>query len=252
MKLIGDTINVTQGEKFTIDMSLESIKGHPLLVYNNWRNPFLLLSIASLENPTNDSQNFRYWLDLTTIYVENSSGVVSSTTLKKFVSTEALEIPEFYTTNVVSNLQSQYSFITSTNVSDYLFCVDEAGDGEFTYKYYNGTSWIEYFFRFLKEIDTSGWPSGNYYYMLSMVCGESLPNAVESWLISEGKSAQEAATTWENITTKIALVADETKRAEFEALLASGKPLMDRVDLSMTLLDKKSIFVKPNLEGGSF
>lgn len=95
MRMVGDTIEIQRGEKFSLDFELIDYKGEPLTILNKWKNPYIIITVTSARNKQVGDYRKTWWLDLNNRYVEDIDGNLRLEIIKKFTSNEILKVENF-------------------------------------------------------------------------------------------------------------------------------------------------------------
>lgn len=258
MRVLGKQLIIQQGETLTLDIECQTEEGHPLLLSDQWANPYLVITVSLGETPVGDAFNKTWWLNLQDMYVQNANGALTKTKMKQFYLTVPLEIAAF----TKEAIEAAYDDIVFDNVGSnqyvgrYLFMVDELHDGNYVYKYVSDTAlgeltWTDYDgLHFLKGFDTSDWDANNYFYDIKVVCGTTVAQFVQDQLKSEGMTIPP-------ITTRTALLSaiNNLKNEEAKAIAMTcydeNIPLIQPYQTKYILVDHGQILVDTNLRGGS-
>ena len=66
MRILGTTIEINRGEVFTLRYSLADTDGVPYMIPDDWKNPYLVITVASTIYRQKGRWSKNYWLDLST------------------------------------------------------------------------------------------------------------------------------------------------------------------------------------------
>ena len=267
MKRIGNEIYVQRGETFSLDFAVTDKAGRPLVLLKKWKNPYMVITVATSLYPQADVPREVYWLDLNNRYVEQDDGTLSPVTFKRFMSTEIFRLTAFDATEAVETYgqandgKMVFDRNSDFDVTNFLFFVDVNGDGKYEYKYlYDYTleggevtaqTWVNYDFRIVKYFDAKNWTAQSYFYDIKILSGESVQEHLAGILDKEGTS-YETLSTWsaQDWEEYISAVQDEASRNEIRTLYNEGAPLMPMADTKMVILEPTAIHVSTNMQGG--
>lgn len=172
-------LRIQRGETFTLDFDVENQKGHPFIVPLAAKNPFLTISVVSQEYRDDDDMRDTYWFDLNRVQYKNSDGTYDTKPVQKFKETYALPISA-WTADAIKAAYPDITFADDSiepanrGANDcrlYLFCVDANHDGSYAYRHItsckttgsiNTLIFTDYFFRVVKDFDTTSWYAQNY------------------------------------------------------------------------------------------
>lgn len=165
MRLRGNEMIVHRGESFTIDRTVVNRDGSPFIVSSEYKNPHILITVASTRYDTQDRYVLNCWLDLSS--------------LPRFENTVVKEIPWLtfgYTKTMMPDGSERddepYEYLYySQNEQVYAYINN---DNEFCN--YDGL-------RIVKHFDTSitrDWIEQSYSYGIRLVEGESMDSFVRS------------------------------------------------------------------------
>lgn len=268
MKRIGNEIYVQRGETFSLDFAVTDKVGRPLVLLKNWKNPYMVITVATSLYPQADVPREVYWLDLNKRYVEQNDGTLSPVTFKRFMSTEIFRLTEFDATEAVETYGQEnggkmvFNRNSDFDVTNFLFFVDVNGDGKYEYKYLDdytldgeevvAQTWVSYDFRVVKYFDTKNWTAQGYFYDIKILSGESVQEYFADILDKEQIEHKELDEEWstEDWDDYILAVQDEASRDKIQALYDEGAPLMPMADTKMVILEPTAIHVSTNMQGG--
>lgn len=253
MKVLGDNYVVSQGEDFTIDLDIRSKEGHPLVVFQNLENPFLVITMASRERPDGTNYTMSHWLDLSNIQYEQSDGTVVAKPIKKFLSTLPLVTSEFSIETILSEYDGMLvdDGESKNDVRNFLFAVDELNDGEYIYKYvsseYGATeAWSDYFFRFMETFKTDDLSAGTYYYDINLVSGRSVYKRIDE-ILDDGETTDQF-----NAAERVRWIQNEDLRDQLKDFVDRGLPLIEPFNSNLSISDRHTVKIIANLKGGSY
>lgn len=269
MKSLGTDLYVQRGEIKSFDFDVRTAKGDPLMVFNGWQNPFLVITISSNLYKQTDDKNIVYWLDLDRRIVEKEDGSYTheNTPFKRFSSMEPLYLETFS----VDEAKAKYPKIILNTESDslleiknFLFFTDPNGDDNRIYKYVTAyellndlsipesEEWADYGFRIIKQFHTDDLVEQGYFYDLKIVAGQTVQEYIAGILHGQGIEGMNAVTgmPWDETAAQsyIDLISDSTIRAEVQSLFDSGVPLMPHHDTVMSLLTPSNLFVSADIQ----
>lgn len=254
MKILGNEIYIQRGETWSLDFNMTNDKGDPYMLFNQWNNPFLVITVTTATYKQEGDFRKTYWLDLSNTYVEQIDGSFVLMPIKKFVSTEALYLEEFTVEDVLDKYGTAVGGkivedpTSDFDVTNYLFYTDPLSDGNRVYKYVtlvdNEYVWVDYHFRIIKQFVTNDWLGQGYLFDIKVIAGESIKEHIAGILGVEA--------TWLDGETqaKIDEIGDEVKRAEMQALFDTGEPLMPEYDFQSVILQPTRLYVSTNTQGG--
>lgn len=263
MKRIGNEIYVQRGETFSLDFAVTDKAGRPLVLLKNWKNPHMVITVATSLYPQADTSREVYWLDLNKRYVEQNDGTLSLVTFKRFMSTEIFRLAEFDAMEAVETYDKMvFNRNSDFDVTNFLFFVDVNGDGKYEYKYLDdytldgegqviAQTWVSYDFRVVKYFDTKNWTAQGYFYDIKILSGESVQEYFADILDRE-QIEYKTLDEWnvEDWETYLSMVEDKTVHDEVRALYDEGAPLMPIADTKMVILEPTAIHVSTNIQGG--
>lgn len=276
--MIGDEVYLQRGEIWSLDFEVVDRKGHPLAILNNWKNPYITITVAASLYEQKGDYRETYWLDLERRWVETETGETYAEPLKRFTSTEVLPIDYAPTATddmgfSIGNVLAVYGTEKGGNivldadsdfdVTNFLFFVDPLGDGNYIYAYVESYTldstgditdevWKEYNFRIIKRFTTRDWTEQGYFYDIKIVAGESVQEHVTKILEMQGISnistSMWSESEWENY---LSMIEDTETREEMLQRYNDGAPLMPEFDTESVLLPPTPIYVSVNLQGGN-
>lgn len=262
MKILGNDIYIQRGETWSLDFDIMNDKGDPYMIFKQWQNPYLAITVTAARYEQKGDYRHTYWLDLSNGLVEQNPDTheYETTPIKKFISTEALYLSDFSLADVRA-LYGDTITISDANsdfyVSNYLFFVDPRSDGNRIYKYFAGMGeraneelyemWVEYRFRVVKQFDTKSWIEQGYLFDMKLLAGESVREHVAAIIGAEGNPNN-----WSDEQMQAAIddIEDEAVRLEMQELYDSGAPLMPTYDTKSLILQPTNLYVSANIQGG--
>ena len=141
MRTLGNDVYIQRGETWSLDFDVTNSKGQPYMLLKEWQNPYLAITVTAARYAQEGDFRRTWWLDLDNMWVEKSDGSMELEPMKKFVSTEALNLSLFSVNEAIGIygtaaggkivLDPESDF----DITNYLFFVDENSDGNLTYKY---------------------------------------------------------------------------------------------------------------------
>ena len=277
MKMIGDEVYLQRGEIWSLDFEVTDKKGHPIAILKNWKNPYIVITVAAALYEQKGDMRESYWLDLDKMWAEQEDGNIIEKPLKRFTSAEVLPIdaiiPGEGDTNMgfcIQNAMATYGPKNGGNivldktsdfdVTNFLFYIDPLHDGNYIYAYVdyyetdNGNIsdevWKEYDFRIVKRFTTRDWTEQRYLYDVKIVSGESVQERLIDILARQGVTIVYTDWTEADWETYLDMISDETLKNEMRQLYEEGVPLMPGVDTESIILYPTSIYVSVNLQEG--
>lgn len=278
MRMLGDEVYIQRGETWSLDFAVRNDKGHPFVVLKDWKNPYLAITVAAALYEQRGDLRETYWLDLKRRYVEQADGTARLEDFKRFISAEVLWLPNGFSVadaiehyGVANGGKIVLDKTSDFDVTNFLFFADPSSDGNYVYRYVkdyrtdaNGNvaykantyeedvEWEAYDFRVIKQFNTKNWMEQGYFYDIKLLAGESTQERLISLLETQGVTVNTDGDSWtgEDWEAYLALVEDETARAELMALYEDGVPLLPSYDTKSLLLDPTPIYVSVNIQGG--
>lgn len=268
MKILGNEVHIQRGETWSLDFTVKSSEGHPLVILKNWPNPYLAISVATGIYEQPDDYRETYWLDLNRRYVEKSDGSIALENSKRFISTEALWLEHGF---IVEDIIDKYGTKaggkivldpeSDFDVTNFLFFCDPYLNGNNIYRYIESYKvvgedieavWVDYDFRVIKEFTTTHWIEQKYFYDIKILAGESVQEYLVGILNTQGIVDIKTLAEWSNEDWEhyISLIEDDVRRDEVIALYEEGAPLMPAYDTKTLLLEPTPIYVSANIQGG--
>lgn len=259
MRMVGNEVHIQRGETWSLDFAVRNAKGDPFMIFKQWENPYLVITIASTLYEQEDDYREIYWLDLSNRLVEDVDGSIKLRPIKKFISTEALYLSTFDVEEALTNYGSKAggkmvdTLTSDFYVGNYLFYVDANNDGNRVYKYYDGIDvngdevWIDYDFRIVKAFETQAWVEQSYLYDIKILAGQSVREYLAQVL--ETKEPDDG---WSDSQMKdlIDSITDDDIRTEMLEYYESGMPLIRSYDTKALILEPTRIYVGANIQGG--
>lgn len=95
MRMLGDTIVVERGEKFSLDFTVTGHNGEPFTILNKWENPYLIATVASARYKEKGDYRLNYWCNLKKKYTEDIDGNYIEENIKSFTSNTPIEVETF-------------------------------------------------------------------------------------------------------------------------------------------------------------
>lgn len=276
MKMIGNEVYIQRGETWALDFRAETDKGHPLMIFNRWKNPYIAITVtAALYEQKGDFRR-TYWLDLKNRYVENEFGDLILKPVKQFIATEPLYVEPIagglYDDDAfdIIDILSMYGathggkIVADKNsdfdVTNFLFYADPNSDGNYVYKYIadytsNGDGtytarWENYDFRVVKQFETKDWTEQGYLYDIKILAGDTVEERIANILLEQGNSYAELPWNDEQIELYINTIKDENTRNEIRTVYESGAPLMPDYEIKTLILPPTKLYTSVNIQGG--
>ena len=278
MRMLGNEVYIQRGETWSLDFAVRNDKGHPFVVLKDWQNPYLAITVAAALYEQRGDLRETYWLDLKRRYVEQTDGSVRLEDFKTFISAEVLWLPNGFSVadaiehyGVANGGKMVLDKNSDFDVTNFLFFADPLSDGNYVYRYVKDyrtdnkgnvaykentyeedVEWEAYDFRVIKQFNTKNWMEQGYFYDIKLLAGESTQERLISLLETQGVAVNTDKDSWtgEDWEAYLALVEDETARAELMALYEDGVPLLPSYDTKSLLLDPTPIYVSVNIQGG--
>jgi hypothetical protein len=267
MKVLGNDIYIQRGENWSLDLDITNKNGDPYMIFSGWKNPYLAITVtAALYEQKGDFRQ-TYWLDLNQRWEEQDDGSIVLKPMKKFISTEALnigifainEVLGYYGTAVGGKIVLDQN--SDFDVKNYLFFTSVENDVR-TYKYVKEYTldadgnvedevWEEYNFRFIKQFDTKDWMEQGYLFDMKLLAGDTVEEYVYDILVNENFiSPKDLPWSDADLEGYIEKIEDEKKRLYVREIYESGAPLMPNYDTKGLILNPTRLYVSVNLQGG--
>lgn len=141
MRTLGDDVYIQRGETWSLDFDVTNKKGDPYMMLKEWNNPYLAITVTAARYEQEGDFRKTWWLDLSERWVEKADGSMEIAPMKKFVSTEALNIHLFSVNEVIglygTNAGGRIVLDPTSDfdVTNFLFFTDPLSDGNKVYKY---------------------------------------------------------------------------------------------------------------------
>lgn len=171
MQVLRNELKVYRGESFTIDKLLQNRDGSPYVVSNELQNPYWLISVSNTQYAQDKRYVKNYWLSL-----ENFPrfSLTHAFNFKDIKVSETSDESEYNTFDEVAEQGGVISgYLNGAYVEIDLSVYAILTDGK-EFKYWNGTSLVNYVCRIVKTFsteDTKEWQSQNYLYSIQLVTG---------------------------------------------------------------------------------
>lgn len=266
MKILGNDVYIQRGETWSLDFDVTNEKGDPYMIFKEWQNPYLAITVAAARYEQLGDFRRTYWLDLAQRFIEQQDGQFVLTPIKKFISTEALSLVNFsvdeaiayYGTSAGGKIVLDES--SDFDIKNFLFFTDPHSDGNRIYKYVTSytvdpdygfitaETWEEYTFRIVKQFTTKDWMEQGYLFDIKVLAGESVKEHIANILGLNAATANE----WSDIITQTHIneITDMMQREEMQVLFDSGAPLMPTYDTKSLILQPTNLYVSANIQGG--
>ena len=262
MKRLGNDIYIQRGEVLTLDFAVTNAKGDPFMVFQKWKNPYLVFTVSSSQYKQDGDYREVHWLDLVYRYEQQDDGTLKLELFKRFIGTEVLYGYDF----VIGDIQKNYPHIkfdhndSDFDVQNYLF-YSVSDDGEKVYRFVSSYTiddddiisvvWEEYNFRIVMQFDTEKWVEQRYLLDVKLLAGQSVKEYLIGILDSQGVDYTNPESwgdmEWEKY---IASIKDVEIQKCVRHLYDSGVPLMPDYDTMDVILSPTNVFVNVNLQGG--
>lgn len=266
MKMLGNDIYIQRGETWSLDFDVTNEKGDPYMIFKEWQNPYLAITVAAQRYEQPGDFRKTYWLDLAQRFIEQQDGTFVLTDTKKFISTEALSLVNFSVDEAIAYYGTDaggkivLDADSDFDITNYLFFTDPYSDGNRIYKYVTSytldpdygyataETWEEYTFRVIKQFDTKDLMEQGYLFDIKVLAGESVKEHIANILDIDATTAN----TWSTETTQehINEISDTKQRDYMQLLFNSGAPLMPEYDTKSLILQPTSLYVSANIQGG--
>lgn len=272
MKMIGNDVHIQRGETWSLDFSAVNKRGQPLTLLKIWENPYLVITVTAALYEQKGDFRHSYWLDLSNRWVELPDGSTVLEPIKKFISTEALFLPTLTVADAISyyGVANGGRMVLDTtsdfDVTNYLFFVDPASDGDYIYKYVKSytldddgevdeanVEWADYDFRVVKQFTTRDWMEQRYLFDIKILAGEHIMEHIARILEAEGATFNDLSLgEWSDEETQryINMIQDDAERAQMQELFEDGVPLMPDYDIKSLILEPTNLYVSTNIQGG--
>ncbi len=266
MKILGNDVYIQRGETWSLDFDVTNEKGDPYMIFKEWNNPYLAITVAAARYEQVGDFRRTYWLDLAQRFIEQQNGSFVLTPTKKFISTEALSLVNFSVDEAIT-YYGEYAGgkmvldpDSDFDVTNFLFFTDPYSDGNRVYKYVTSYTvdptwgfvtdevWEEYTFRIIKQFTTKDWMEQGYLFDIKVLAGESVKEHIANILGIDATTAN----SWSDAETQeqIDEIEDTTQREEMQVLFDSGAPLMPTYDTKSLILQPTNLYVSANIQGG--
>lgn len=258
MKTLGDDIYLQRGEILSLDFDVRTPKGDPLMIFQHWKNPYLVITFSSNLYEQREELNVTYWLDLDKRIIERSDGTFENelVSFKRFISMEALYLETFSIDEALANYTNIVVDETSPyDVKNYLFYTDPNHDDNRIYKYVTAyvageggiisQTWEEYGFRIIKQLRTDNFVEQGYLYDLKVVSGETVQEYIAGLC---GEDIEGSPWTDTETQEHIDSISDLTVREEMQTLFDSGVPLMPTYDTVLPLQKPAKLFIGADMQ----
>ena len=270
MYVLGDDVYIQRGENWSLDFQVTNTKGEPYMLFKKWRHPYLAITVTAARYSQKGDYRHTWWLDLEQRYVENNSGELVLSPMKKFISTEALYIEgsDFSAQEVISTYgvdaggRIVLDETSDFDITNYLFYIDPDNDGNRVYKYLlsydvsdgaiTNETWSDpYDFRIIKSFDTKEWVEQGYLFDIKVLTGDTIEESMHDYMLEEDYTGVPDLP-WDDLTTEIQLerIVDTDTYEMYKNLLNSGMPLMPDYDTKLLVLHPTNLFVSANIQSG--
>lgn len=259
MKSLGNEKHIQRGEIWPLDFEVTSSKGHPYMLFKEWPNPYLAITVTAARYTQKGDFRRTWWLDMNNRWVEKENGDFEIIPVKRFIETSPLYVKSFE--NIADILEDypriQLDVESDFDITNYLFFTDSQEDNGLVYKYVDRyevndglvslIDWLPYNFRIVKQFDTKDWVEQNYLYDIKILTGENIEQYLSRLLVDDLPTSP-----WsdEMIRTQIERITDRNVRKSVKDIFESGQPLMPNFDTRAILLYPTKIVVSANIQGG--
>lgn len=274
MRMVGNEVYIQRGENFTLDFQVADELGNPFVVYNEWRHPYLAITITAARYPQDGDMRRTYWLDLSKRWVADVNGTLTEENLKSFVSTQPLYMPTYPFT--VEDIAAYYGSFVNTEDSDdpfyytnYLFFTDTNANGERKFVYgvserqitiegetFRQVICAQYDFRVVTSFNTRDWYEQTYLYDIKVLAGQSTGEFIVASLLNYDSqydfgdaTSNPANWTREDYQAFINDIQDEEDKATAQMLFDNNIPLTSTYDTKKIILPATNIYVSANIQG---
>lgn len=283
MKTLGNEIYIQRGENWTLDIEVKNEQGDPYMMFLDWKNPFVAITVASARYQQKGDFRRTWWLDMNKKQVQTLDGQLIEKDIKRFIETQALYVEEFDTDEIMSkygaNTGNGHVLINPDSpfdIKNYLFYTDVHGDGNKIYKYithYNldinrqiadrGTGifvegieileedvdWEEYNFRIVKQFRTQDWVEQGYLFDIKLLSGITTKEYIRNILITQGEEVPDLPWTDAETVEQIKRITDKKTKKIAQNLFESGQPLAPDYDTKNLILNPTNLIVSANIQG---
>lgn len=228
MTYTGHEMIVQRGETFTLDKVIVNRDNSPFIVSKEYKNPYILISVASGKYNQENRYIANWWLDLDKLYTND--GEIK---LPRFLYTRPKLIESFDITSVVNE-----------GPTDYLYYTNDISKCKYFDEY---NVWHDYEFRiihhFLHSV-TKDWVEQTYYYSIRLVAGLDMETYIRDLYIAVFYKAPDDRKSVEELYLEI-----KNKDETFVKDLVITRPLATFEVVQDILLPTK-ITVLSDLNGG--
>lgn len=272
MKMLGNDIYIQRGETWSLDFSVINSKGDPYMLFREWKNPYLAITVTAARYEQKGDFRKTWWLDMDNRWTEQADGTFEIVPMKRFTETDALysmyhsiyQILGTYGQDWIEDgrITADGDKTSPFDVTNYLFFTDPNADNNRIYKYckdYTINSegqitsevWEDYDFRVIKQFNTKDWTEQNYLFDIKVLAGESVPEYIYNLLVQQEEEDIPDLPWSDEITIpQIRRIKDNEKRKEIQKIFDSGQPLMPDYDAKSLILQPTKITVSANIQGG--
>lgn len=272
MKMLGNDIYIQRGETWSLDFSVINSKGDPYMLFREWKNPYLAITVTAARYEQKGDFRKTWWLDMDNRWTEQANGTFEIVPMKRFTETDALYSMYHIINQVLvtygqgwtedGRITADGNKKSPFDVTNYLFFTDPNADNNRIYKYckdYTINSegqitsevWEDYDFRVIKQFNTKDWTEQNYLFDIKVLAGESVPEYIYNLLVQQEEENIPSLPWSDEITIpQIRRIKDNEKRKEIQKIFDSGQPLMPDYDTKSLILQPTKITVSANIQGG--
>lgn len=280
MKMIGNEVYIQRGETWALDFAVKDKNGHPFTIPNDWKNPYIVITVAGARYEQKGDFRRTYWLDLTDRWVEQADGSLALESVKTFTNAEPLfaqliegeysverqgysyefDIPDILSRYGVENGGNIVLDTTNDNdITNFLFygklddgtylhayCENYENNGDGTYS----ATWKEYDFRVIKQFITKDWTESSYLYDIKILTGESLEEHIAA--ILDAQQTPRDPLPWNSVQIPLYIdaIEDLEKKREVLEIYMSGAPLFPDYEVKNVILPPTKLYTSTNIQGG--
>lgn len=271
MKVLGDDIYIQRGENWSLDLEITNGKGEPYMLFREWRNPFLVITVTAARYEQRDDFRQSWWLDMNNRWVEQPNGTFSVVPMKRFIETTALYVMyhTIYQALLDYGVGTSSGRITADgdktkpfDVTNFLFYTEPNADGKRIYKYckdytvdssgaITSQTWEEYSFRIIKQFDTKTWTEQNYLFDMKILAGETVEEYTYNILVQQYEEDIPDLPWADEVTiVQMKRITNKELRQKVQMVFESGQPLMPDYDTKTLVLNPTKLTVSANIQGG--
>ena len=264
MKMIGNEVYIQRGETWALDFAVKDKNGHPFTIPNDWKNPYIVITVAGARYEQKGDFRRTYWLDLIDRWVEQADGSLAFESVKTFTNAEPIYTNIFDINDILSKYGGANGGIlvadlTSDNdITNFLFYSGNSSNYKYRYiedyiENEDGTysaTWKEYDFRVIKQFITKDWTESSYLYDIKILTGESLEEHIAA--ILDAQQTPRDPLPWNSVQIPLYIdaIEDLEKKREVLEIYMSGAPLFPDYEVKNVILPPTKLYTSTNIQGG--